>query len=101
MVGAWEIEWAVYAKSASQSHKGRRSSSWLYIKPGSPWESGHIESFTASCAINALTANSSAICTKHALFLESWRVEYNERRPAQRVWLSDSERICREKDELV
>ena len=42
----------------------------LYITPGSPWENGHIESFMTSCAMNALTANSSAICAKRAL---SWR----------------------------
>ena len=42
----------------------------LYIRPGSPWENGHIESFMTSCAMNASTASSSAICAKCAL---SWR----------------------------
>ena len=42
----------------------------LYITPGSPWENGHIESFMTSCAMNASTASSSAICAKCAL---SWR----------------------------
>jgi putative transport protein len=42
----------------------------LYIKPRSPWENGRtgiLKVFTTSCAMNVLTANSSAICTRRAL----------------------------------
>jgi hypothetical protein len=36
----------------------------LYIKPGSPWKTGILKAFATSCAMNALTANSSAVCTR-------------------------------------
>jgi hypothetical protein len=42
----------------------------LYIKPGSPWENGHIESFHDKLRDECLNANSSAFCTRRAL---SWK----------------------------
>jgi putative transposase len=42
----------------------------LYIKPGALGRTGILRAFTTSCAMNALTANSSAICTRRAL---SWK----------------------------
>ncbi|MGB7838215.1 MAG: integrase core domain-containing protein [Terrimicrobiaceae bacterium] len=53
----------------------------LYIKPGSPREDGHIESFhdklRDECLNRELFGNLHEAC----VILESWRVEYNERRP--------------------
>jgi transposase InsO family protein len=42
----------------------------LYIKPGSPWENGHIESFHNKLRDECLNRELSAISTKHAL---SWK----------------------------
>ena len=49
----------------------------LYIKPGSPWENGHIESFHDKLRDECLFGN----LQEARVILESWRVEYNERRP--------------------
>ena len=57
----------------------------LYIKPGALGKlgkTGILKAFMTSCAMNALTEDSSAICTRHAL---SWCVEYNERESSVRA----------------
>ena len=58
----------------------------LYIKPGSPWENGeneYIESFhdklRDECLNRELFGNLHE--ARHPGKLESWRVEYNKRRP--------------------
>ena len=69
----------------------------LYIKPGSPWEDGHIgRAFTTSFAMNLLTANSSEILHEARVILESWHVEYNERRPHSSLgYQTPNEYACR------
>ena len=52
-------------------------------------------------AMNALTANSSAIWHVARVILESWRVEYNERRPHSSLGYQTPQRVCREKDEPI
>lgn len=49
----------------------------LYIKPGSPWENGHIESFHDKCLNRELFGS----LAEARVILESWRMEYNECRP--------------------
>jgi transposase InsO family protein len=73
----------------------------LYIKPGSPWENGHVESFHEKLRDECL--NRELFCNLHEarIILESWRVECNVRRSAQRAWLPNPERVCREPDEPV
>ena len=55
----------------------------LYIKPGSPWENGCIESFhdklRDECLNRELFGNLHE--ARHPGKLESWRVEYKKRRP--------------------
>jgi putative transposase len=53
----------------------------LYIKPGSPWENGHIESFHAKLRDECLNRELFGNLREARVILESWRVEYNERRP--------------------
>ena len=53
----------------------------LYIKPGSPWENGHIESFHDKLHNECLNRELFGNLHKARVILESWRVEYNERRP--------------------
>jgi putative transposase len=53
----------------------------LYIKPGSPWENGHIESFHDKLRDECLNRELFGNLREARVILESWRVEYNERRP--------------------
>ena len=53
----------------------------LYIKPGSPWENGHIESFHDKLRDECLNRELFCNLREARVILESWRVEYNERRP--------------------
>ena len=53
----------------------------LYIKPGSPWENGHIESFHDKLRDECLNRELFGTLAEARVILESWRMEYNERRP--------------------
>ena len=53
----------------------------LYIKPGNPWENGHIESFHDKLRDECLNRELFGNLQEARVILESWRVEYNERRP--------------------
>ena len=53
----------------------------LYIRPGSPWENGHIESFHDKLRDECLNRELFGNLREVRVILESWRVEYNERRP--------------------
>ena len=53
----------------------------LYIKPGSPWENGHIESFHDKLRGEFLNRELFGTLAEARVLLESWRVEYNEDRP--------------------
>jgi putative transposase len=53
----------------------------LYIKPGSPWENGHSESFHDKLRDEFLNRELFGNLHEARVLLESWRVEYNERRP--------------------
>ncbi|MGA7392680.1 MAG: integrase core domain-containing protein [Terrimicrobiaceae bacterium] len=65
----------------------------LYVKPGSPWENGHIESFHDKLRDECLNRELFGNLQEARVILESWRVEYNERRPHSSLWLSDPERV--------
>ncbi len=53
----------------------------LYIRPGSPWENGHIESFHDKLRDECLNRELFGTLAEARVILESWRVEYNEHRP--------------------
>ena len=53
----------------------------LYIRPGSPWENGHIESFHDKLRDECLNRELFGTLHEARVILESWRVEYNDRRP--------------------
>lgn len=53
----------------------------LYIRPGSPWENGHIESYHDKLRDECLNRELFGTLAEARVILESWRVEYNERRP--------------------
>ena len=53
----------------------------FYITPGSPWENGHIESFHDKLRDECLNRELFGNLREARVILESWRLEYNERRP--------------------
>ena len=53
----------------------------LYIKRGSPWENGHIESFHDKLHDECLNRELFGNLHEARVILESWRVEYHEQRP--------------------
>jgi putative transposase len=53
----------------------------LYITPGSPWENGHIESFHDKLRDECINRELFGNLHEARVILESWRIEYNERRP--------------------
>lgn len=52
-----------------------------YIKPGSPWENGHVESFHASLRAEFLDRELFFSMKEVTVMLEDWRHHYNHERP--------------------
>jgi transposase InsO family protein len=53
----------------------------LYIEPGAPWENGYAESFHGKLRDELLNAELFADLREAKTLAESWRREYNQRRP--------------------
>lgn len=53
----------------------------LYIKPGSPWENGHIESFHDKLRDECLNRELFGSLLEARVVIEQWRCEYNHQRP--------------------
>jgi putative transposase len=53
----------------------------LYIKPGSPWENGHIESFHDKFRDEHLNRELYGSLLEAKVLVEAWRSEYNQLRP--------------------
>ncbi|MGH6628303.1 MAG: IS3 family transposase [Burkholderiales bacterium] len=53
----------------------------LYIRPGSPWENGYIESFHDKLRDECLNRELFGNLEEARVVIEQWRSEYNERRP--------------------
>lgn len=53
----------------------------LYIKPGSPWENGYIESFHDKLRDECLNREVFGSLTEARVIIGQWRREYNEYRP--------------------
>lgn len=66
---------------AIQDWLAQRQIKTLYIRPGSPWENGHIESFHDKLRDESLNRELFGTLAEARVILESWRVEYNEHRP--------------------
>jgi transposase InsO family protein len=66
---------------AIQDWLAQRQIKTLYIRPGSPWENGHIESFHDKLRDELLNRELFGTLAEARVILESWRVEYNEERP--------------------
>jgi Integrase core domain len=71
------------------------------IKPGSPWENGHIESFHDKLREECLNRELFGSRHEARVILESWRVEYSERRPHSSLgYQSPNEYACRRMNSL-
>ena len=53
----------------------------LFIKPGSPWENGYIESFNGKLRDEFLNCETFTTLTEAKILIEQWRREYNQVRP--------------------
>jgi putative transposase len=53
----------------------------IYIRPGSPWENGHIESFHDKLRDECLNRELFGSLLEAQIILEQWRNEYNDHRP--------------------
>lgn len=53
----------------------------LYIRPGSPWENGHIESFHDKLRDECLNREIFGSLLEAKIVVEEWRIEYNQQRP--------------------
>jgi len=53
----------------------------LYIKPGSPWENGYIESFNGRLRDDVLNRELFHSVREAKVIVENWRLEYNNHRP--------------------
>ena len=53
----------------------------IYIKPGSPWENGHIESFHDKFRDECLNREIFGSLLEAKVLVEQWRIEYNTNRP--------------------
>ena len=53
----------------------------LYIKPGSPWENGHVESFHDKFRDEHLNREIYGSLLEAKVLVEQWRIEYNSKRP--------------------
>jgi len=71
-------EFIAYAIQDWLSDQGVKT---LYITPGSPWENGHIESFHDKFRDECLNRELFGSLLEARVIVESWRMEYNEKRP--------------------
>jgi transposase InsO family protein len=60
---------------------GQQQIKTIYIKPGSPWENGHIESFHDKLRDECLNRELFGSLREARVILEAWRLEYNQCRP--------------------
>jgi transposase InsO family protein len=64
-----------------QDWLGKNGIQTMYIKPGSPWENGHIESFHDKLRDECLNRELFGSLLEAQIILEQWRNEYNDERP--------------------
>jgi putative transposase len=67
----------------------------LYIKPGGPWENGHVEGFHNKLRDECLNRELFASLAEARVILESWRTEYNQARPHSSLGYQTPEEFAR------
>lgn len=66
----------------------------LYIKPGSPWENGHIESFHDKFRDECLNREVFGSLLEAKVVTEQWRIEYNQQRPHSSLGYQTPEEVA-------
>jgi len=66
---------------ALQEWTAERDSQMRYVKPGSPWQNGCVESFHDKLRDEFLQQETFATVAEARVLLESWRMQYNQIRP--------------------
>jgi putative transposase len=69
----------------------------LYIRPGSPWENAHIESFHDKLRDECLNRELFGTLAEARVIVEIWRVEYNQERPHSSLDNQTPEEFARSK----
>ncbi|MBK8023916.1 MAG: transposase [Chloroflexi bacterium] len=70
-----------YTRKTIQMWLSEQHCQTLYIKPGSPWENGFIESFNGKFRAECLNRYSFRNEQEAQELVEQWREEYNHHRP--------------------
>ena len=70
-----------FTAKAIRSWLNRLGVKMLYIKPGSPWENGYIESFNGKMRDELLNREIFTTLKEAKVLIEMWRKEYNQVRP--------------------
>lgn len=67
----------------------------IYIRPGAPWENGHIESFHDKLRDEHLNREIFGSLLEAKILVEQWRVEYNQQRPHSSLGYQTPEEFAR------
>ena len=70
-----------FTAKAIRSWLSRLGVKSLFIKPGSPWENGYIESFNGKLRDELLNRDVFTTLMEAKVLIEDWRQEYNTVRP--------------------
>jgi putative transposase len=75
------VSFPQYASRVASLHQLSGVVQAIYIKPGSPWENGHIESFHDKLRDELLNREVFGSLLEAQVVIEQWRCEYNQNRP--------------------
>lgn len=67
--------------SALRKWLGRVGTQTLFTEPGSPWESGYVESFNGKLRDDLLNGELFYTLREAQVVIDAWRREYNQVRP--------------------
>lgn len=67
----------------------------IYIRPGAPWENGHIESFHDKLRDEHLNREIFGSLLEAKILVEQWRMEYNQDRPHSSLGYKTPEEFAR------
>lgn len=74
---------------------------WDYIQPGKPYQNGYIESFNGKLRDECLNENIFVNLQEAKRLVESWREEYNERRPHSSLNGKTPKEMAKEEEKLT
>lgn len=74
---------------------------WDYIQPGKPYQNGYIESFNGKLRDECLNENIFVNLREAKRLVETWREEYNERRPHSSLNGKTPNEMAKEEEKLT